>query len=224
MIRIFQILLVLLLPNVVTADLRSAHRAFESGNYKSAFVQLLPLAESGNVEAQSNLAWLYRNGAGTEQNNVSAAKWYRLAAEQGDAYAQFNYAKMCEQGLGTQQSDEEAVLWYRKAAMQGQANAQFSLGEMYLDGAGVEQDFVRAYAWVHVVVGSGIEAAESVLEEMELEMSSEELQKARKLGQELWDKYGSDPDQVYKGDKSIKGTLPFNLTLLKGSVPFKKYS
>ncbi len=194
MIRIFQILFILLLPTVVSADLRSAHRAFESGNYKSAFVQLLPLAESGNVEAQSNLAWLYLNGAGTEQDNVSAAKWYKKAAEQGDPYAQFNYAEMCEQGSGTQQSDEEAVHWYRKAAMQGQANAQYSLGEMYLDGVGVEQDFVRAYAWIHVVVGSGVEAAESVLEEIELEMLPEEIQQARKLGQEWWSKYGSNPD------------------------------
>ena len=75
-----QLIFLLILPTVVLADLRSAHKAFESGDYKSAFVQLLPLAEAGNVEAQSNLAWLYRNGAGTSQDDKSAAHWYRLAA------------------------------------------------------------------------------------------------------------------------------------------------
>ena len=136
----------LLLPVITQADLASAHRAFESGNYKSAFKQLQPLAVEGNVEAQSNLAWLYRNGAGTEKDNGKAVHWYLLASEQGDAYAQYNYAQMCEQGLGTEQSYEIAAQWYEKAAMQDQANAQFSLGEMYLDGAGVEQDLVKAYA------------------------------------------------------------------------------
>ena len=152
MFRKFQVLaILLLLPAVVLADLRSAHRAFESGNYKSAFEQLLPLARAGNAEAQSNLAWLYLNGAGTTQDNASAAKWYRAAADQGDPYAQFNFARLREDGQGVEQDDKDAVKWYRKAAMQGQANAQFSLGEMYLDGVGVEQDMVQAYAWIYVV-------------------------------------------------------------------------
>ena len=69
-----------------------------------------------------------------------------------------------------------------------------SLGEMYLDGAGVEADPVRAYAWIHVVVGSG-EAAETLLEEMELDLSPEELQAARAMGQELWGRHGANADE-----------------------------
>ena len=184
----------LFLPVITHADLVSAHRAFESGSYKSAFKQLQPLAVEGSVEAQSNLAWLYRNGAGTKRNDSKAVHWYLLAAEQGDAYAQYNYAQMCEQGVGIGQSYELAAHWYEKAAMQGQANAQFSLGEMYLDGAGVEQDLVKAYAWIHVVVGSGIEAAEPILEELEFEMSSEQIRYGRKLGQEFWNKYAGESE------------------------------
>ena len=184
----------LLLPAIAQADLISAHRAFESGNYKSAFTQLQPLASDGNVEAQSNLAWLYRNGAGTQRDDGKALYWYLLAAKQGDAYAQYNYAEMCEQGLGIAQSFETAAHWYEKAAMQGQVNAQFSLGEMYLDGAGVEADLVKAYAWIHVVIGSGIEAAEPILEELEFEMSSEQIRDGRELGQEYWNKYSGNSE------------------------------
>ena len=188
------ILCLVLFSSALQADMRAAHRAFEAGNYESAHKLLLPLAEAGNVEAQSNLAWLYLNGAGVDQDTARAAGWYRKAAEQGNAYAQYNYADMCQQGQGVEQSDEQAVHWYRKAAMQGQGNAQFSLAEMYLDGAGIEQDLVEAYAWIHVVVASGVDAAEGLLEEIEFDLAEEELSRARKLGQQRWQKYGRDPD------------------------------
>ena len=188
------LLSLLLVSSMAHADLRAAHRAFESGNYKTAFKLLQPLAEAGDVEAQGNLAWLYKNGAGVEQDSASAAEWYRKAAEQGNAYAQYNYGDMCQQGEGVAQSDEEAAKWYLKAAMQGQANAQFSLAEMYLDGAGVEENLVEAYAWIHVVVASGVEAAETLLEEIEFELDEEEISAARDLGQQRWEKYGTDPD------------------------------
>lgn len=174
------------------ADLRTAHRAFESGDYQSAFKLLVPLAEAGEVEAQSNLAWLFKNGAGTEQNDEKAAFWYLKAAQQGDAYAQFNYARMLEQGKGVGLNEEEAVLWLMKAAKQGQANAQFSLGEMYLDGIGVEADLGEGYAWITVVVMGGVEAAGEILEDIEFEMSEEELKKAREKAKDYFKKYGSD--------------------------------
>ncbi|NKB38786.1 MAG: sel1 repeat family protein [Gammaproteobacteria bacterium] len=176
-------------PVLVCADMRAANRAFEAGSYKSAFKLLLPLAEAGEMQAQAHLAWLFLNGAGTEQNDEKAVQWYLKAAEQGDAYAQFNYAEMCIEGRGTGQSDEKAFIWYQKAARQGQVNAQFALGEMYLDGAGVEPDPVKAYAWIHVVVGSGIDAAETLLEEMEFDLSEEQLKEARLLGQSLWSRF-----------------------------------
>ncbi len=175
------------------ADMRTAHRAFESGNYELAFKLLQPLAEEGNIEAQGNIAWLYKNGAGVKQDSSLAAEWYLKAAEQGNAFAQYNYGDMCQRGEGVAQSDEEAVKWYLRAAQQGQANAQFSLAEMYLDGAGVEENIVEAYAWIHVVVSSGVEEAETLLEELEFELDEEEISSARKLGQERWEKYGTDP-------------------------------
>ena len=190
---VFLFLPLLLVCSGAVADMRGAHRAFESGNYKLAFQLLEPLAEEGNVEAQGNLAWLYKNGAGVAQDSSLAAKWYLKAAEQGNAYAQFNYGDMCQRGEGVAQSDEEAVKWYLKAAQQGQANAQFSLAEMYLDGAGVEENLVEAYAWIHVVVASGVEEAETLLEELEFELDEEDIDVARKLGQERWEKYGIDP-------------------------------
>jgi uncharacterized protein len=189
------LLLSYILSTNAFADLRSAHRAFESGNYKSAFTQLLPLAEADNVEAQSNLAWLYLNGAGTDKNDEKAALWYKKAAQQGNPFAQYNYAKLCDEGIGVELSAEQAVHWYRQAAMQGQANAQYSLGEMYLDGVGVEPDLIRAYAWIYVVVKGGVNAAEPILEELQLDMSAEEQTQANKLGEELWSKHGSQANE-----------------------------
>ena len=196
MSRILKYLLLSYLVSTNTfADLRSAHRAFESGNYKSAFTLLLPLAEAGNAEAQSNLAWLYLNGAGTDKNDEKAALWYKKAAQQGNTFAQYNYAKLCDEGIGVELSAQQAVYWYRQAAMQGQANAQYSLAEMYLDGVGVEPDLIRAYAWIYVVIRGGINAAEPILEELKLDLSADQQIQAGILGEELWSKHGSQANE-----------------------------
>jgi len=44
-------------------------------------------AENGNIKAQFNLALLYENGEGIEQNLEKALYWYQKAAENGDAKA-----------------------------------------------------------------------------------------------------------------------------------------
>ena len=53
--------------------------AYERGDYATALEEWLPLAEQGNVAAQSNLGVMYTNGHGVPQNYAEAAKWYRAA-------------------------------------------------------------------------------------------------------------------------------------------------
>jgi len=49
------------------------------------FEQNKPLAESGNVEAQSFLGHCYQEGIGVAKDMVEAVKWIRKAADQDDA-------------------------------------------------------------------------------------------------------------------------------------------
>jgi len=104
-------------------------------------------ADSGDANAQSELAEKYLAGHGVEKSAVEAEKWFRKAAEQGSATAQHNLAAMYDEGQGVPTDKAEARKWYLKAAQQGFANAQFALGYNYAHGDGVEKDYAEALIW-----------------------------------------------------------------------------
>ncbi len=72
-----------------------AMNSFDAQDYSSAFVQFEALAQQGNVNAQSYLAFMYENGRGTPKNNELMRYWYQKAAEQGDIYSQ-SYLKFID--------------------------------------------------------------------------------------------------------------------------------
>jgi uncharacterized protein len=111
-------------------------------------VACLPLAEAGDVSAQSNLGWLY-DGMISDRL-AESAKWYRRAAEQGDATSQNNLGSKYLLGRGVLKDYGEALLWFRKSAKQGFAPAQGHLCLMYADGLGTPVDNVKAYAWCNI--------------------------------------------------------------------------
>ena len=47
-----------------------------------------PLAEQGDVEAQTNIGLLYSSGRGVSQDYVSAYMWFDLAAAKGNEEAE----------------------------------------------------------------------------------------------------------------------------------------
>lgn len=131
---------------IAYAGLDEGVRAYQAGDYATAYVEWLPLAQQGDADAQYSLGQMYLNGQGVSQDYVQATSWYRKAAEQGDAIAQSNLGVMYEHGQGVPKDDVQAVAWYRKAAEQGDAIAQFNLGVMYRRGQGVPQNTAVAYA------------------------------------------------------------------------------
>lgn len=70
-----------------TEQLAIGQQYFNQGDYHSAFTHLLPLARTGNPEAQYAVAYLYFYGQGTGQNTAEALKWMRAAANQGQPQA-----------------------------------------------------------------------------------------------------------------------------------------
>ena len=149
------IFLVFLSSGCGTFDLESARQAYESGDYKTVTELLIPLAEAGDAEAQTDLGFMYANG------------------------------------LGVPQDYTEALKWYRKAAIQGYTKAQYALGAMYANGIGVPQDYVQSYAWFQLAAEGGLEKASAARMDLRRAMNSNELEEARKLGRELWEKYGN---------------------------------
>lgn len=89
--------------------------------------ELIVKAESGDVEAQFDLAEEYWEKGDYEQ----AFLWYKKVAEQGSVEAQFNLGVIYDNDQGVLQDYELAFHWYKKSADQGNMDAQFNLGLMY---------------------------------------------------------------------------------------------
>lgn len=131
----------------LTQNFQQAVKAYQQGEYHTAFKQFKPLAEQGDAVSQYNLAQMYRNGQGVRQDYAQALNWYFKSAEQGYPDAQYALASMYESGQGVQQNYFESVKWYQKAAEQGYAMAQTNLGVMYALGQGVRVDLHLAKEW-----------------------------------------------------------------------------
>lgn len=76
-------------------------------------------AEQGDVVAQVNLGFKYRDGQGVKRDYAEAAKWYRKAAEQGDAVAQRILGFMYRYGEGVEKDYVEAYAFLNLAAAKG---------------------------------------------------------------------------------------------------------
>ena len=107
--------------------------------------KLKEAAESGDVEAQFNLAMSYSFGDGVEQNFEKALSLFLKSANQGDARAQYYLGVMYSNGHGTSTDLDQAFKWFSKSAIQGDADAQCELGMMYLQGRGVEKNEKEAF-------------------------------------------------------------------------------
>ena len=127
--------------------LEEAITAYDEMNYGTAFSLFLELAEEGNAEAQTNLAFMYHTGTGTGVNHGEALKWYRKAAAQGHPRGQELLGIMYYRGQGVDQDYSKAAEWFRKSAEQGYDEAQSNLGWMYINGLGVDVDYDEALKW-----------------------------------------------------------------------------
>jgi hypothetical protein len=96
------------------------------GNYTEAAAMLKPLADQGNVKAQSRLGQMYLEGQGVERNDQEGLRLARNAASLGDADAQLRIGGLYEQGRGVPQNNFQAYVWYSAAARSGNAAASVS--------------------------------------------------------------------------------------------------
>ena len=131
---------------------------------------------------------MYGDGEGVPEDDVEAARWYRLAAEQGNARAQFSLGVRYGNGEGVPQDYSEAVRWYRLAAEQGSASAHFNLGRLYAYGQGVHQDYVEAHMWLNIAAarlsGGNRERAVAVRDRVAEQMTPIDLSEAQRRARE----------------------------------------
>ena len=130
-------------------------------------------------------------------------------AEQGDANAQAMLGGMYSTGRGVPRNYVEAVKWANLAAEQGHAESQFSLAMSHAFGlGGLEIDVVEAYKWAAIAAGNGVEEAVKFQKYIEAEMTSREVETARKrAGECKKNKYkgcaGELPNEVVTQDQGV---------------------
>lgn len=137
------------------ADFAAGVKAYDAGDYATAYKEWLPLAEGGDVAAQRNIGHLYRWGQGVTRDAAEAAHWYRRAAEQGFDRAQANLASLYLAGEGVEQDYVEAAKWFGAAAVQGHTVAQYNLALLFEHGLGVPKDEARALGLFNLAARAG---------------------------------------------------------------------
>ena len=178
-------------PSLGWGNFLAGEDAYLREDYDRALEEWRPLAKRGNVEAQNMLGYMYRYGQGVPQDFELARQWYRLAADQGHARAQNNLGAMYRQSLGVPQDYQEAFRWFRRSAEQGNGGAQNHLGLMYFNGEGVAKDEIEAYKWAYLSAQQGVEPAILAVEFLEQQLTSEQIQEAKRLANE-WTPKGEE--------------------------------
>jgi hypothetical protein len=95
--------------------LEDGQGALRRGDYSAAIARLLPLAKSGDAQAQYEVGRMYESGQGVAKDFGNAANWYRRSAEGGNRQAQFLLSLMFARGQGVPQDDKQGLAWLAKA-------------------------------------------------------------------------------------------------------------
>ena len=165
----------------IAADFGKGLEAKNSGDFKTALAEWIPLAEQDNAMAQFNLGHMYANGYGVPENDKTAVKWYTLAAEQGYAMAQYQLGIMYANGRGVPENDKTAVKWYTLAAEQEYAMAQRYLGAMYDFGDGVPENGKTAVKWYNLASYNGNKNAGENKDKIAKQMTPADISKAQDM-------------------------------------------
>jgi len=121
----------------------------------AAYNELVRLAQSGDIDAETELGVQLLTGRGVAKDFAGAAAWFRKAAAARNPRAQTNLGWMLTLGQGVPRDDSAALALFTYAAAQSFPNAQDSLGWMYQHGRGVPRDFGIARDWYQKAADQG---------------------------------------------------------------------
>ena len=165
-----------------------------------AFAVLKSKAESGDVEAQAQLASAYFQGRGVEANPALALRWATKPAEQDDLFCIQMVAMIHFQGMGVKRDLPEASKWFAKAAILGDANAAFTLGLMNDEGQGVPKNAVEAFAWYDVskTLSRDVAATAKYAAALEKKLTPKQVEAAKGRTAEILKQVERKKDELYE--------------------------
>ncbi|WP_323061056.1 MULTISPECIES: tetratricopeptide repeat protein [Aeromonas] len=131
--------------------------------YCAVAERLQSTAKQGDVDAQIQLAGMYRRGLGVKRSPQNAHDWYESAAAQGNTSAMFELGELYWLGLMGIAHKAEAGKWYAKAAAHGNAEAQYRLGIICKFGLGQPRNPSAAFEWWQKAACNEHQAAQHAL-------------------------------------------------------------
>lgn len=121
-------------------------------------------AESGNLDAQLSLGYIYLYGEGDIKPDYSKAfRYYEMAAAQNDNVAINNLGSLYYSGIGTSADVGKAMEMFDKAAKLGNVEAAVNLAFLYMTENPVQQDSKRAIELFQTAAEKGNPTAQFML-------------------------------------------------------------
>lgn len=93
-------------------------------------------ANQDHPGAMNQLAWMYREGLGVDQDLDYAVAWHRYSAEAGYPRAMTNLAYLYSIGEGVEKDLDISAAWYERAAELNSASAIYAVATYTLNGTG----------------------------------------------------------------------------------------
>jgi len=116
-----------------TTSNNEKYSASEKINNDRRFASIKSLAETGDVNAEFELACLYDQGKIVPKDDVQAFKWYYKAAEQGHVVSQGMVGSSYMGGKGVEKNIKEGEKWVRKADEKGEFSYEIGLEQYRRD-------------------------------------------------------------------------------------------
>lgn len=144
---------------IVSADKNSAPAQNELGiiystvltprNHQKAIKYFTMASLAGFTEAKYNLATMYQNSEGLQQDLRKSFQLYADAANDGHVNAMYNLAIMYKDGSGVEEDILLCVYWFKKCALIGDVGSMYNLGLLYSYGfEGTPPDLSLARHWL----------------------------------------------------------------------------
>jgi TPR repeat protein len=128
--------------------IQEAHNAYNAQDYERAFGIYEELANSGNVEAQTSLGFLYQNAIGVDKDEKKACKLYESASKTKYPMACYNLSLIYKDGIdGIEPNQFRAHELMLDAAIGEIPQAMFEVALMLESGLGCVQNYSEAAFW-----------------------------------------------------------------------------
>jgi len=128
--------------------IKKAHEFYNAKDYKPAYELYSQLANEGNADAQTSLAFMHQNAQGCEVDDQKTLELYTQASQKKQPYALFNLGILYANGLGGVEHDLfKAHELFMEAATREVPPAMYEVALMLERGLGCAQNYSEAAFW-----------------------------------------------------------------------------